>query len=179
MKATLALAALAGLVSSVSGQYYGIIAARSASPIHLAPVAANGQRLWIGKKTASYCPDVVGDSCPRGRKTTFAGGDGTLGSGQQVYIDPASGAIGYTQAHSASMPEGAITTGWTLDEDSNPSFGTLDWKRGLLACSTKGDSSKGPWQIYANLKRIDFGPECLGFSALAANVTKASAWQYT
>ena len=80
MKATLALAALAGLVSSVSGQYYGIIAARSASPIHLAPVAANGQRLWIGKKTTSYCPDVVGDSCPRGRKTTFAGGDGTLGS---------------------------------------------------------------------------------------------------
>lgn len=101
MKATLAFAALAGLVSSTSAQYFGVIAARSASPIHLQPLSASGEQIWIGKKTAAYCPkEVVGKNCPPGKETNFAGGDGTLGmgtlvpGGQQVYIDHETGALG-------------------------------------------------------------------------------------
>lgn len=106
--------------------------------------------------------------------------------GQQVYINPATGALRYTQAHSAAMVEGAITTGfnYTPPEDG-AAFGYLGYKkRGFLACSTKGNSTEGPYQIYANLKGIDFDEDaCLGFSALAVTGPKkgkqVGAWQYT
>ena len=68
----------------VPGQYFGVIAARSASPIHLQPIAASGERLWIGKDTASYCPPQVGKNCPPGTNTNFGGGEGTLGMGAIV-----------------------------------------------------------------------------------------------
>lgn len=106
--------------------------------------------------------------------------------GQQVYVDPKDGAIGYTQAHSASMPEGAITRGFIYTPPKgDASFGELTFKkRGLLACSTKGNSTEGPYKIYANLRAIDFDDDaCLGFSGLAVTGpkkgTKVGAWQYT
>ena len=78
------------------------------------------------------------------------------------------------------MPEGAITGGWKIKDGSEgQNIDILSRKRGLLACSVKGDAETGPWKIYANLKGIDFGDECLGFDALTANMTKPDAWQYT
>ena len=110
----------------------------------------------------------------------------TVPGGQQVYVDPKDGAIGYTQAHSASMPEGAITKGFIYTPPAeDASFGYLTFKkRGLLACSTTGDSAEAPYQIYANLRSIDFDEDaCLGFSGLAVtgpkNGTQTGAWQYT
>jgi hypothetical protein len=102
MKTSFAIAALAGLISSASAQYIGIIAAHSASPIHLQSLAANGQAIWIGKKTAAYCPKkVVGaKNCPKGKETNFAFNGGSLAmgaevpGGQEVYIDPSTGALG-------------------------------------------------------------------------------------
>jgi len=100
MKFTLTAVALTGLISSASAQYFGVIAAHSTAPIHLQPLAANGEHIWIGKKTSSYCPKAqVGKACPKGKFTTFAGGEKTLGmgaivpGGQQVYIDPTCGAL--------------------------------------------------------------------------------------
>lgn len=106
--------------------------------------------------------------------------------GQQVYIDPECGAVGYTQAHSAQMPEGAITKGfkYTPPKDG-AAYGYLGYKqRGFLACSSTGNSTEGPWQVYANLKSVDFDDDaCLGFSALAVTGPKkgkqVGAWQYT
>lgn len=103
MKASfVSLAALAGLASSASAQYFGVIAAHSGSPIHLSPLSANGEEIWIGKSTSAYCPKkVVGPkNCPKGKETNFAGGDGSLAmgtevpGGQQVYIDKGTGALG-------------------------------------------------------------------------------------
>lgn len=82
----------------------------------------------------------------------------------------------YTIAHSASMPEGAIVTGWSIEQGE--SFGTLSWKNGLLACPV-GDAEEGPWKVYGKLKGIKYSKDCLGFDALTTNSTKASAWQYT
>lgn len=56
MKTSVILAAVGGLASSVSaasGQYFSVIAVDSATPIHLRPITANGESLWIGKKTSS------------------------------------------------------------------------------------------------------------------------------
>ena len=102
MKTSFFLTAAAGLLSSASAQYFGIIAAHSASPIHLQPIAANGEALWIGKSTAAYCPKkVVGvKNCPKGKETNFVFNSGALAmgavvpGGQLVYIDPSTGAVG-------------------------------------------------------------------------------------
>ncbi|KAK5168777.1 uncharacterized protein LTR77_006086 [Saxophila tyrrhenica] len=184
MKVTAAAIAITGLISSASAQYFSVIAARSASPIHLRELAADAESIWIGKETSAYCPkEVVGKkNCPKGKYTTFAGGDKSLSmgtvvpGGQQVYIDPKCGSVKYTIAHSAAMPEGAIRLGWSLDEGE--SFGTLSWRRGLLACPV-GDADDEVYKIHANIKGVKFSDDCLGFNALTTNQTKASAWQYT
>ena len=99
MKTTIALAAVAGIISTVAGQYFGVIAAHSASPIHLLPWSASGERIWLGKTTASYCPSEEVQDCPKGKSTNFANGNITLAmgaevpGGQLVYIDPACGAL--------------------------------------------------------------------------------------
>ena len=103
MKATFAFVALASLASSATAsEFFGVIAARSASPIHLQPLSAAGQHIWIGKKTAAYCPkaSVGAKNCPPGKETNFAGGQGSLAmgaevpGGQLVYINKETGALG-------------------------------------------------------------------------------------
>lgn len=189
-------ASILALASSASAVNFGIMVSRSASPIHLTEVNANGRALWIGKDTASYCP--LDSGCPPGNDTLFAGGADTktlsmavnVPGGQLVYVDPKDGAIGYTQAHSVSTPEGAIYKAFVYEApEDGAAFGHLTFKRdgrdrGFLACSVKGDSEKGPWKIHANLPRVDFDDDaCLGFSALAVTGPKkgkqVGAWQYT
>lgn len=181
MKTTFTLAALTGLLSAASAEYFSLTAARSASPIHYAPVTASGQQIWLNKDTASYCPDNI-SSCPAGNTTVFAGGSGQLSmgvvvpGGQQVYIEPETGALKYTQAHSAAVPEGAIREGWSTE--ARDGFGVLSNKAGgfvACPCEEKGDAYK----VFVALKDVEFDEGCLGFSALAGNVTAAGAWQYS
>lgn len=182
MKTTFTVAALTGLLSTASAQYFGLTSARSASPIHYQTVSASGQSIWLNKKTASYCPENVEElgACPAGNSTTFAGGEDTLSmgaivpGGQQVYIDPDTGAVKYTQAHSAAQPEGAIQTGWTVSPGNG--FGILSNSNGpFIACPAEDDS----YQVFIGLECVDFDKACLSFDALTSNVTDASAWQYS
>lgn len=184
MKTTATVAALTGLLSSASAQYFGLTSARSASPIHYQSVSASGQSLWLGKPTASYCPENVKDidGCPAGNTTTFAGGEGSLSmgvivpGGQQVYVEPDTGAIKYTIAHSAAMPEGAIVTGWNTNPGNG--FGILSNENGgLLACPCESD--EGSWKVFVQLEGVSFDDGCLGFDALTSNSTQAGAWQYS
>lgn len=63
---------LASLVPyALASAPFSIIAARSASPIHLQPVEASSQSFWIGKGTSSYCPTVVTPNCPPGTQTAL------------------------------------------------------------------------------------------------------------
>lgn len=156
----------------VSSGPISLIAARSASPIHLAPINAAGQAFWIGKKTSSYCPLNLPTSCPKGTSTVIGvygdvahpgtaylsksfpsiwlyhsfknscNEDWTLldvlvPGGQRMYIRP-NGALGYTQAHSGSIPTGSTVTGFTYTPGIK--FGTfginLPGAAGLLACPT-------------------------------------------
>lgn len=105
--------------------------------------------------------------------------------GQQVYVDPATGAVGFTQAHNAQMPENARVKGWKYTApEGDAAFGHLTRPRGFLACSVTGDAEEGPWQVYVAVDNFDKPEgECLGFSALAVTGPKkgkqAGAWQYT
>jgi hypothetical protein len=181
MKTTSTVAALTGLLSTASAQYFGLTSARSASPIHYQSVSASGQSLWLNKVTASYCPESVKElnACPPGNVTVFAGGDDTLSmgtvvpGGQQVYIDT-DGAVKYTQAHSAAIPEGAIVTGWTTSPGNG--FGILSNSNGgFVACPSENNS----WKVYIGLECVEFDSACLGFDALTSNTTEAGAWQYS
>lgn len=100
------------------------------------------------------------------------------------------GALGYTQAHSASIPTGAMTTGFTFTPASAGSqfgfFGVnLPGSAGLLACPT-GENFSGPYQVFVNLKNLKDSDvaggkinKCIGFNAIAPTATGADAWQYT
>ncbi|MCJ1269421.1 hypothetical protein MMC22_009313 [Lobaria immixta] len=178
----------------------GLIATHSASPIHLSSVNAAGQNFWIGKDTSSYCPLTPASSCPPGKNTVIevlgdqahpgtAAMDVVVPGGQQMFIR-SNGALGYTQAHSASIPTGAITTGFTYTPPSGGAqFGTfgvsLPGSAGLLACPT-GANFSGPYQVFVNLKNLKDSDvaggkinKCIGMNALAVSTNGADAWQYT
>jgi hypothetical protein len=185
MKSIAAVAALNSFFSIASAEYFGLISARSGSPIHYQSLSASNQSIWLNKPTGSFCPCNVGDigSCPVGNTTDFLGGNDTLGmgavvpGGQQVYIELETGAVKYTTAHSAAIPKGDIVTGWNLTEGE--SFGYLANKNGgFVACPGSGHN-KDSWQVFIALECLHFDDACLGFDAIASNATKAAAWQYT
>jgi hypothetical protein len=103
-----------------------------------------------------------------------------------MYIRP-NGALSYTQAHSASIPQGSYRTGFTFTPgESFGYFGVnVDGSTGLLACPAGGNETF-PYQIFANLKSLKDADvpggevaKCLGINALAIPVEGINAWQYT
>lgn len=97
--------------------------------------------------------------------------------GQQTYVAP-SGALAFTQAHSASIPPGSSVGGLTY-ETGQP-WSHLTYKDiGLMACPT--DDNR--WQVYAAQQNatVPSGKvsDCLGFSAIALTYKgDVPAWQY-
>lgn len=68
--------------------YFGVISARSASPIHLLPLQANGGKFFLGGTASGYCPSTAigNETCALypGNSTTFAGGNVSLSLGVVV-----------------------------------------------------------------------------------------------
>ncbi|KAH7081834.1 hypothetical protein BKA63DRAFT_220468 [Paraphoma chrysanthemicola] len=163
--------------------YFGVMSARSASPVHLRPLVARGGKFYLGGETASYCPVAqVGSACPPGNTTVLAGGETTLSlgvvvpGGQQVYVAP-DGALSYTQAHSAYIPTGSVIDGFSREYPAaGQAFGYLQFDTGFVACPAEGD---GVYQVFGQVDGATFGPECLGFNALAVSVDGPGAWQYS
>jgi hypothetical protein len=98
--------------------------------------------------------------------------------GQLVYVET-DGALGFTQAHSANIPAGAVVSTFTLVPGT--SFGTLDFSglgaNGFVACPSANGSV--PYQIFANVAAGNF-TNCLGFDALTTAFTGGfGAWEYT
>lgn len=130
-----------------SCELYKLKVSKPGHSIHGTDINAFGRAFYTGLAApATYCPGVVGSSCPNNtlNGTIFAGLIGLRVSsilttlncpkplqlpwsrcaadtlylqvmvpgGQQIYIEP-TGALGFTQAHSASLPSGSYLTGWT------------------------------------------------------------------
>ena len=82
-----------------------------------------------------------------------------------VYVAP-DGALSYTQAHSAYVPEGSVREGWTRTarEDPTDPLGSLAFEGGLIACPR---NESQPWQVYGEIEGWTAPTEgCLGFSAI-------------
>ena len=172
MKTTAAVALALLSPVALAQSYFGVISARSASPIHLQELTARGGKFYLGGgPPSSYCPPQVGTACPSGNYTTFAGGDGTLSlavvvpGGQQVYVAP-DGTMSYTSPHSVFKPNGSIVDGWSKTEGEN--FGYLTFDQGLIACppANETNGTYPGYQVYGQLPNITFAPGCLGFNAL-------------
>ncbi|KAL8865251.1 MAG: hypothetical protein Q9174_006987 [Haloplaca sp. 1 TL-2023] len=172
---------------------FGAIAARSASPIHLQSINANGRAFWIGKNTTTYCPLKPESNCPPGKDTIFSVGSGggaglntVVPGGQSIYVAP-NGALGFTQAHSASYPPGSVFQKFTATEGTiNGALGQFSFEglgaTGFIACPVS--KGKGPYQVYANVKGMKDSDvpsgcknDCLGFNALTAPSDEVT-WQY-
>lgn len=52
---------------------YGVISARSGSPVHLLPMQAREQNFYLGGSPATYCPQPPVTNCPSGMDTIFGG----------------------------------------------------------------------------------------------------------
>ena len=181
MKTFVALSAFVANAMAQTTGYFGVVSARSASPIHLLSLEANGGHFFLGGANSAYCPPELGaEVCAAypGNQTVLAGGDVTLSlgvvvpGGQQVYVAP-DGALSYTQPHSVFKPNGSVVDGWSRTQGET--FGNLNFVDGLVACPTAGDK---PWQVYGQLPGVELSPDCLGFSALTVNTTGANAWEY-
>jgi hypothetical protein len=95
-----------------------------------------------------------------------------------VYVQE-NGALGFTQAHSASIPAGAVTMTFTLTQLTTGigvwSFTGLG-ANSFFACPSANGGS--PYQVFVNVAEGNFD-NCIGFDADTANYTGgAAAWQY-
>lgn len=174
---------------------FSMIAAHSASPIHLQELIASGFHFYIGggATTATYCPSPPVPDCSSFSSNTLlscqdqtgastgCGMDVAVPGGQQVYVDPATGALGYTMAHSALLPVGALTSGFEYDATGNSaSIGTFAFSgagaTGFVACPVEGDNGVGEYQVFANVDgKVLTG--CIGMDVLTS-ATNNTAWQY-
>lgn len=87
MKTFVALSAFVANAMAQSTGYFGVIATRSASPIHLLPLEANGGHFFLGGANSAYCPPELGEEvCAAypGNDTVLAGGEVTVSLGVVV-----------------------------------------------------------------------------------------------
>ncbi|KAJ5178731.1 hypothetical protein N7492_001941 [Penicillium capsulatum] len=203
-----ASSAPAAASSAPANPPFTVMAARSGSPIHYQKLNAAGEKFYLGGKTSSYCPN---ENCPPGNQTVFAPGgkslvrftaatvhstktrgknrtvtlttlqDVVVPGGQQVYIDN-TGALSFTQAHSAAMPPGSTVDGLSYVPGKPWNHYTFNgWgANGFMACPT---DDQNRWQVFAAIKNATVPKQdvskCLGFSAMALTYTgEAAAWQY-
>lgn len=151
------------------------------------PITAGGQRLVIGGTTSSYCP--TGVPCPPGDFTALLASGGTAAmdvmvpGGQQVFLDPY-WSVHYTQAHSAYIPPGSVTTGFAAYQGGG--FVNLNgngW--GWVACpptAAGGGGGDGSWNLVAkNETNAALLGNCYGVNLKIKTLPQGTvaAWQYT
>jgi hypothetical protein len=209
-KTFLTTAALAGLAAAAptarqTTTEFGLIALHSTSIVHFSSLNANGGKFWLGKPTASFCPDGI-SPCPgknlssyssqrsahkslAGNETVFitngAGGVSLaveVPGGQEVYIDPTDSSLSFSSPH-AFPPTDAILTGFVFtDQTSTGTVGSLTLPggptSGAFACPTNG-TEQFPFQIFS-LPAGTEGAGCIGVGLGSSDVFDgAAAWEYT
>ncbi|CAG9992760.1 unnamed protein product [Clonostachys byssicola] len=173
MKFSVLTAALASVASAIpisqvaqraddDVQAFGIMALRSASPIHFGQFGAAARSVFINLPAQNATCD---GEAPTG--AIFYLKDGGLylyGNTltQQLYADRSGmgqGKFGYITGDEGKPRNGELTT-WAIDENDNLSLNGAGW----LACPNSID---GAWSVWVNAgtDKPGFNEGCLGFSA--------------
>lgn len=101
--------------------------------------------------------------------------------GQQLYVET-SGAMGFTQAHSAAIPPGALVGffEYVAGEDHSSYIFTGWDATGFMACPDTPE--KENFQVFANISNATAPTgnrdDCIDFDARVTGLPSA-AWQYT
>jgi hypothetical protein len=101
-----------------------------------------------------------------------------------VYISP-DGSIGFTQAHSVSIPSNSVFCPFTYKKEESNQFGLVNLNASMafgavdfMGCPT----NDGRYQVFAALQNATVPQgnvsDCIGFGALAFDYTGPTAWQY-
>ncbi|MCJ1236353.1 hypothetical protein MMC14_004334 [Varicellaria rhodocarpa] len=158
---------------------FTILASAPGTIFDLKPIQAAGQSFIVGPSIASsYCPLQQQSACPAGTTTSFAGDslNVEVPGGQEVYIGP-TGALGFTQAHSASYPPGSTFGGFGSSGGEFIVFGS-SW----YACPTADSTPKNPaGKLFAKLLPTDRVPaNCSSVTVLTEDWTAGGfgAWEY-
>ncbi|KAK2769815.1 IgE-binding protein [Colletotrichum kahawae] len=191
---------LSCIVTLAAAESYTLTAYSPATrAIHGKPINARGRRFIIGLDAPmTYCPDVAHGSCPPGNTTTV---DGLLTGmmvmvpgGQLIYVDP-DGFVGFTQAHSASVPANSTmmkgfhrtTAKPSSPCDAEPPKDLLDFcdpknaaSEGVYACPYP--DLAGTWVLVAGSARARARRgDCQRLEGLEMHESEVEigAWQYT
>ena len=170
-------------IPSPNYSFFTVISSRSASPVHLLPLNARGGKFYLGgDRPSHYCPIINGTGCPSSTSTVLVDGDKTLSlgvitpGGQKVYIAP-DGAMSYTMALSAYIPEGSIVDQFNRTFPSNNNgFGYLRFNSGFIACPVDGDGLG--YQVFGLVPGLKARSGCYGFNAITSKFLSLSyAWR--
>ncbi|CZR59928.1 uncharacterized protein PAC_09823 [Phialocephala subalpina] len=174
---------------------FTLTASLPGSPLDGLAVNAGGEAFHLGGSPGFYCPTSVGSACPNTTETIFAAEltalDVEVPGGQQVYVQ-ANGALGFTQAHSASVPVGATIGGFvnvTVASDCHAPWEVITWKSpdgstgGIEACSEVpvGTNGTAVYNVYAVTPAYN-QTGCVKLAGLLASYLGTGAgfgaWQY-
>ncbi|KAF5667665.1 hypothetical protein FDENT_12060 [Fusarium denticulatum] len=168
--------------SSPTPKTFGLVALRSASPIHFATFSAaqNGFLLNLPKdKQNATCSGKSSGSA------VFRLSEGELylyntGKKQQrVYTDRSGmgqGVLQYATETKDPLPESFQTKGWKIDKAGNLNF---DNASGFTACRNGPDGSWTVWIQTGAAKPGNTDAECLGFNARVAEIEQPTSCVYS
>ncbi|KAF4304321.1 hypothetical protein GTA08_BOTSDO08120 [Botryosphaeria dothidea] len=166
--------------AAATNRTFGIMALRSASPIHFLSVVATQSGLQLGKKQDAACdkPSDYATFLLDNSTAKLFLYDGPKSSYQQLYTDRSGmgqGVLQYTRTRDQTLnPNRIETTGFVVPKDS-PDLQFKDV--GFLACPGTGDI----WSVWLDAGVANPGgiTGCLGFSARAVDTTDPVACVYT
>lgn len=158
---------------------FGIMALRSASPIHFAQTSAeDGYLKLLSTETGAVC---TGDN---GGSAVFYVKDGSLflytaegAPVQQFWVDRSGmgqGIIGYSTGGPGSNPRNSETVGFAVDATGNLNFDGA----GFIACP---NALNGGWSVWvgAGVANPGGNSDCLGFSARTVEKTNPFPCEYS
>ncbi|KHJ33546.1 hypothetical protein EV44_g0606 [Erysiphe necator] len=173
-------------VQNAAPNHFVAVTTRSGDAnVHLQPISANGQRFFIGKDTATYCP--LSDCSSYVNFTVFLARPYDANSGLGLYTNVAGGQaafvtkegeLGYTQAHSGSSPSGSLNNPFQYTPGTDPdTTGTLSFNsKGFVACPVADQADV--YQIYAVGAPNFSKPDCIGVGITTSTYTGSPAYQY-
>ena len=140
-----------------------------------------------GGGTCTYCPEVAGTICDKVGSTTIAGVSYSaygylsvyVAGGQSWYIDPA-GALSFTPAHSANIPQGSQTLNFAAYQGGG--LYNLNNPYGWYACRSGNVTSAGnatSWNVFGKLDDKGVPNGCHGIDILISDATQGrKVYQY-
>jgi hypothetical protein len=155
------------------GDKFGIMALRSASPIHFAQVDAALGSIFLNLPSQNAtCDDGTKPTTAEYATFTLSDGGGLYlyaasATPQQLYVDRSGmgqGKLGYTTGAQPG-PRNSERTGFTLDQYDDLSFNGA----GFLACPNSIDGAWSVW-VDTNVSNPGGNSGCLGFNARAVKI---------